>query len=215
MNPSSPKRGFTLIELLVVIAIITILMGLLFPVVNSVKEQARKVQAKNDLTQIVNAVKAYYTEYGKYPNDVPAITGSNDIPAYVGSANSALIDVLRNNTASTATAAAGGNLVSTLNPRQIVFLEAPTVKDENSPKSGVTTTKAPIGVWYDPWGTAYNFAIDSNYDNQILKATHLYTDPSFAIINTGAIGWSYGKDKKQGTNGGNAYANSDDVISWQ
>src|SRR5437016_11848696 len=65
----SPGRSsaFTLIELLVVIAIIAILIGLLFPAFSAVQNQAKKTQAKNDLTQIVNAVNAYYTEYGKYP----------------------------------------------------------------------------------------------------------------------------------------------------
>src|SRR5438552_3035429 len=59
--------AFTLVELLTVIAIIAILMGLLFPAIGIVKEQARKVQAKTDITNIVAAVKQYYTEYGKYP----------------------------------------------------------------------------------------------------------------------------------------------------
>src|SRR5947207_9326970 len=65
----SPGRSsaFTLIELLVVIAIIAILIGLLFPAFRAVQDQAKKTQAKNDLTQIVNAVNAFYTEYGKYP----------------------------------------------------------------------------------------------------------------------------------------------------
>ena len=60
-------NAFTLIELLVVIAIIAILIGLLFPAFSAVQNQAKRTQAKNDLTQIVNAVNAYYTEYGKYP----------------------------------------------------------------------------------------------------------------------------------------------------
>src|SRR5438874_2644459 len=59
--------AFTLIELLVVITIIAILMGFLFPAFQGVQNQAKKTQAKNDLTQIVTAVNAYYTEYGKYP----------------------------------------------------------------------------------------------------------------------------------------------------
>ena len=67
--PQRPHHAnaFTLIELLVVIAIIAILIGLLFPAFSAVQNQAKKTQAKNDLTQIVNAVNAYYTEYGKYP----------------------------------------------------------------------------------------------------------------------------------------------------
>src|SRR6266540_2911024 len=59
--------AFTLIELLVVIAIIAILIGLLFPAFRAVQDQAKRTQAKNDLTQIVTAVNAFYTEYGKYP----------------------------------------------------------------------------------------------------------------------------------------------------
>ncbi len=59
--------AFTLIELLVVIAIIIILAGLLYPAYQAAQNQAKRTQAKNDLTQIVTAVNAYYTEYGKYP----------------------------------------------------------------------------------------------------------------------------------------------------
>jgi len=79
----SPDRSyaFTLIELLVVIAIIAILIGLLFPAFRAVQNQAKQTQAKNDLTQIVNAVNAYYTDYGKYPvvvDDTP-ITDNSDL----------------------------------------------------------------------------------------------------------------------------------------
>src|SRR5256885_9702572 len=66
-SPAEHKRAFTLIELLVVIAIIAILIGLLFPAFKAVQNQARQTQAKNDLTQIVNAVNAFYTDYGKHP----------------------------------------------------------------------------------------------------------------------------------------------------
>src|SRR6266496_3757492 len=66
-SPQEDKHAFTLIELLVVIAIIAILIGLLFPAFKAVQNQARQTQAKNDLTQIVNAVNAFYTDYGKYP----------------------------------------------------------------------------------------------------------------------------------------------------
>ena len=67
MPRHSGERAFTLIELLVVIAIIIILAGLLFAGLRGAQEQARRTQAKNDLTQIVTAVNAFYTEYGKYP----------------------------------------------------------------------------------------------------------------------------------------------------
>ena len=63
----SLTAAFTLIELLTVIAIISILMSLLFPALNGGKEAARRAQAKQDIAGIIAAVKAYHTEYGKYP----------------------------------------------------------------------------------------------------------------------------------------------------
>src|SRR5438309_3467023 len=97
------ENGFTLIELLIVIAIIVILMGLLFPAFKGVQDQARRTQAKNDLTQIVTAVNAFYTEYGTYPttatNDV--VYGSTTInvarpgPAPAGFTNNVLFNELR------------------------------------------------------------------------------------------------------------------------
>ena len=220
-SPKNPKLAFTLIELLVVIAIIVVLMGLLFPVVSAVREQGRKVQAKNDITQILNAVKAYYTEYGKYPVDPSTIAGTTDMsfgqhPTNGGGNNCVVIDVLRNNISPTLSAS--GTTVAALNPRQIVFLEAPSVKDESAPKAGVSTTSSAgvVGIWYDPWGTQYNLALDVNYDNQIDKLVHGYNDTNFSTINTGILLWSYGKDKVQGgKSSANVYAGSDDVISWQ
>src|SRR5207249_6509603 len=72
------ENGFTLIELLIVISIIVILMGLLFPAFKGVQDQARRTQAKNDLTQIVTAVNAFYTEYGQYPWSAQSGADSSD-----------------------------------------------------------------------------------------------------------------------------------------
>jgi prepilin-type N-terminal cleavage/methylation domain-containing protein len=203
-NPRRERRShraFTLIELLVVIAIIAILVGLLFPAFKAVLNQARQTQAKNDLTQIVNAVNAFYTEYGKYPlaTDDSTITNNAD-----------LFYTLR-------AISAGANLNNAVNTRQIVFINPPYVKNDTAGnrRSGVSPTD---GQYYDPWGTRYVVKIDGNYDNQLANPYSLNAGPTTLAI--GVIAWSFGTDGQSGSvpgpaadkNAGNA---ADDVISWQ
>lgn len=193
----SRNCAFTLIELLVVITIIVVLLGLLFPAFQGVQNQAKKTQAKNDLTQIITAVNAFYTEYGKYPLPTSASGDAYTYGGTNGNSSKGLCDALR-------------GLDATLNPRQIVFISPPDAKDQTNPKGGIGRAD---NQFYDPWGFAYSIRIDADYDNQVPNPYNADTGAGPAQIRQGVIAWSVGKDGNLGK-GGN-FSSSDDVISWQ
>ena len=205
MNPPSPRvaalaRAFTLIELIVVILIIAVLISLAFPAFRGLQNQTKRAQARNDLTQIVTAVNAFYTEYGKYP-----LATADTIYGPAAASNAALFNELR------ATAA------QTQNPRQIVFISPPDAKDPVKPRSGIGTSTG-TGQFFDPWGGAYHLEIDGNYNNQI-DLNPYSTNAGSSPLRAGVIAWSFGSDgQSQSTStpsDKNTGTNKDDIISWQ
>lgn len=146
------RSAFTLIELLVVIAIIAILASLAFPAVQGALDSGKKAQARNDVAQLVAAVKAFQLEYGR----LPSTSSGSDLAS---APNAAVIKALiAKDTA--------------LNPRNITFFEGKEAKG-NPPKGG----RGSDDTYYDPWGNPYTIMLDTSYDNRITAygATNLTT----------------------------------------
>jgi type II secretory pathway pseudopilin PulG len=145
---------------------------LLFPAVARAFDQAKKTQAKNDVTQIATAISAYYTEYGKFPLASGQDTQIND-----DSGN--FVNLL------------SGRNDSGDNPRQIVFLEVPKAKSHNN--GAESSGSGYSSAFKDSWGQPYFVWVDGNYDNVI-------AGPDGSDVHKTVLVWSTGKPKGKSLN---------------
>lgn len=95
MKRTGENKGFTIVEMLTVMGIIAILIGLLLPALNQVKDYSKRIQQKSQFHSIDVALEMYKNEFGSYPdssdnldyidnsknhpNDATSYTGANKL----------------------------------------------------------------------------------------------------------------------------------------
>ena len=145
------RNGFSLIEILVTMAILLALVGLLMPALSFVKQRAKVIEAKKDVTHIEAALKEYYATYRRWPPFLGTPTGDSP-PTRV---SDEMADLL-----------ISGSYDATNNPKRITFMNFKRINESGSPIS--------------PWGDEeledseeidehfYWVILDSNCDNELI-----------------------------------------------
>jgi prepilin-type N-terminal cleavage/methylation domain-containing protein len=194
----SSDNAFTLIEMLVVIAIIGTLAGLLLPVVNRAKRQAKIAQAGTEVRNLAAAITAYQSLYGIYPCSDADGKGGADI-TYTNGNRDIIIILLDLDE--------GVNAGHVRNPQKHVFLTGKLVNNTILPGIGSDYN------FRDPWGTPYVITLDLNYDNRCYDS--LYSPPPAKEIPAPVLVWSYGPNRIPFGDSHNPTArDNDDVKSW-
>lgn len=201
-SPPSRNRGFTLIELLVVIAIIAILAAMGFSGGAAVMNTAKKTVAKNDCTNLVQAIQAYYDDYNYLP-EAPEAGIAPGAPT-----TNELMDQL-----------VGFDKES--NPKEERYFQGKDAK-------GTTAARSYGGLFYegksvellDPWRKVSGNATSNRHFFVMLDGD--YDDEMNDPFNSGkplygrrAIAWCAGKDGEYTLGQQTNAKNRDNVYSWQ
>jgi type II secretory pathway pseudopilin PulG len=200
--------GFSLLELLVVVALIMVLIGLLVPAYNRVREGQKGAQAKVVMGQLAIALQRYQSEYGRLPFD-PDNKPTNETLTAVHLEN--LMKLLNDGENLFITGPKTGTHEG--NPKNISFFPANArdLKKVGSLKNGTYPAAETGGqtVLVDPWGNSYMIALDFDGNDDI----EVYGNQSVK----GAIAiWSAGPNKIVEDNPGTTKVNEadDNLNSW-
>lgn len=175
---------------------VLLILAAYFPISCETGGGGKKAQAKNDIMQTVNAVKAFYSDFSRFPFD--PVSPALDVEVY-GDSQGQFFDVLRN--IDPKDRSKRGN---PQNARGIVFFEGKEAAGK-PPKGGF----GPNGRLYDPWGREYRFIVDTNYDGKVTVPKSWNTKDNGKEIAAPVIGFSFGKKDSL-----DAAGRRDDVTSW-
>ena len=84
---NSRSSAFTLVEMLVVIAIIGVLMAILLPAINAIRESSRMSQCQQNMKQLGLAMHAYHNVNYVFPVNIGGLSGNNSCSTFSNSIN--------------------------------------------------------------------------------------------------------------------------------
>lgn len=193
------RRGFTLIELLTVIAIIVILAALLFPAVGKVRQKAKIMKARQEISQIEVALRAYVDEYNR---PVPNVVGYGNWAEATLQGIQMTDPMVRMLAGDTSVRDDTGSIA---NPLGIAFLEIPQSSLRNGGFADPWYSRDPSD---DAYFNFYKFMMDYN-DDGVVEVHFQNMNGSTTLVNQAIAVWSRGADAKDEEG-----FQEDDVKNW-